>query len=319
MGTNVTRTLCTCGSISVIPVFKTEILLSLLEVDLHVLVTISAHFGASLVNLKFPVCSQINQIFLFLFGSLYYYSIISSIVSISQKSSEWSSWDLLLNSSPSFVNRSPPGRRRITARLGAPPTCGAFRSLRNPKKLWSRWLRRKVETKARSRVARKIKVPKKSVSFVSNRTKCFAFFYFIYPKMHICLCIFPIQLLHLSRPKWRKLPPLLRRFRTGTRVWRRRRSYRRRGRNSSGNTRQHLLRNTGEPADDTTRAFTPLMCAGLDTERQSHSGDPSACLSTNASASLNINSFAFTVRFAHFSVFLNIWCFWKIPQRRCES
>lgn len=178
MGTNVTRTLCTCGSISVIPVFKTEILLSFLEVDLHVLVTISAHFGASLVNLKFPVCSQINQIFLFLFGSLYYYSIISSIVSISQKSSEGSSWDLLLNSSPSFVNRSPPGRRRITARLGAPPTCGAFRSLRNPKKLWSRWLRRKVETKARSRVARKIKVPKKSVSFVSNRTKCFAFFLF---------------------------------------------------------------------------------------------------------------------------------------------
>lgn len=67
-----------------------------------------------------------------------------------------------------YIECWPQERRRTAAKLGAPPPCGPLRSPRNPKKLWSRWLRRRVGTKARNRVARRIKIPKRRVSAVGG-------------------------------------------------------------------------------------------------------------------------------------------------------
>lgn len=67
-----------------------------------------------------------------------------------------------------YIYCLPPERRRTPAELGAPPPCGPLRSLRNPKKLWSQWLKRREEKKSRNRVARRIKIPKRRVSAVRN-------------------------------------------------------------------------------------------------------------------------------------------------------
>lgn len=67
-----------------------------------------------------------------------------------------------------YVQCLPQERRRRAAKLGAPPSCGPLISPRNPKKLWSQWLRRRVGTKARNRVARRIKIPKRRVSAVGG-------------------------------------------------------------------------------------------------------------------------------------------------------
>ena len=153
-----------------------------------------------------------------------------------------------------YIKCWPQERRRTAAKL-APPPCGPLSSPRNPKKLWSRWLRWKVGTKPRNRVARRIKIPKRRVSAVGGGGSEIA-----HSKLLVQHTVTnpdfiwnsnPSQLLQLSLslPKWikaRTRPPGRRWSKTATRAWLLTRSSRRRGRNSFASARWCLLRKPGK-------------------------------------------------------------------------
>lgn len=153
----------------------------------------------------------------------------------------------------------PQERRRRAAKLRAPPPCGPLSSPRNPKKLWSQWLRRKVGTKARNRVARRIKIPKRRVSAVGSgcskiaHSKWLMYHHFnSTPDLISYSDVF--QLLNLSK-RIKARPRLLGRrwLRMVTRAWLLTRSCRRRERSSFASAQCCLLKNQGEINECQTR------------------------------------------------------------------
>lgn len=154
-----------------------------------------------------------------------------------------------------YIKCWPQERRRTAAKLGALPPCGLSSSPRNPKKLWSRWLRWRGVTKPRNRLARRIKIPKRRVSAVGGggskiaRSKLLVWHFVTNPDFIWNSNLFQLLQLSLSLPKWIKARtrPLGRRWsKTVTRAWLLTRSSRRRGRNSFASARWCLLRNPGK-------------------------------------------------------------------------